>query len=83
MLDRIPTDLDPQIPITLIYGVRSWMDNSSGEAIQELRPDSYVQIHRVRGAGHHVHADQPELFNDIVKGVCHLVDSGEDVAGSS
>ena len=50
-----------------------------GEAISELRPQSYVAVHRVSGAGHHVHADQPGVFNDLVNKTCSLADSGGDV----
>ena len=79
MIKRIGPDLDPSIPLTLIYGARSWMDNSTGEKIRELRPHSYLCIHYVRRAGHHVHADQPEAFNSVVKEVCFLVDQNEDI----
>ena len=54
------------------------MDSSTGERIRELRPQSYVQVHYVRRAGHHVHADQPEAFNSVVREVCYLVDRNED-----
>ena len=80
MINRIsPPGLPVSVPLTLVYGARSWMDNSTGEKVKELRPHSYVQVHYVRRAGHHVHADQPEAFNSVVKEVCCLVDQNEDV----
>ena len=83
MLPRLGQALDPQVPITVILGQRSWMKSVTdgrcvGEAISELRPQSYVAVHRVAGAGHHVHADQPELFSELVNEACRLADSGGD-----
>lgn len=36
--------MDPEIPITLIYGSRSWVDCASGETIKEMRKNSYVNV---------------------------------------
>ena len=82
MMERIGTDLSPSIPLTFIYGARSWMDSSTGERVKELRPHSYVCVHYVRRAGHHVHADQPDAFNAVVREVCFLVDRNEDIESS-
>ena len=78
MLERIGTQLDPLVPITMVYGLRSWMDSSAGQKVQVLRPFSYVSLYHVRRAGHHVHADQPEEFNAILKEVYSVVDSEQD-----
>lgn len=83
MLPRLGHVLNSHVPITLILGQSSWMKSVSdgrclGEAISHLRPDSYVELHSVPGAGHHVHADQPEVFSEIVNGVCDGVDYGRD-----
>ena len=83
MLPHLGGSLDRRVPITVILGQRSWMKSvwsgrCVGEAISELRPESYVEIHEVPEAGHHVHADQPELFCEIVNGVCEMADSGRD-----
>ena len=82
MMERIGTDLSRSIPLTLIYGARSWMDSSTGERVKQLRPHSYVCVHYVRRAGHHVHADQPDAFNAVVREVCFLVDRNEDIEAS-
>jgi len=36
--------LNNDIPITLLYGSRSWVDNSIGETIKQYRSSSYVNV---------------------------------------
>ena len=79
MLKRIDSGLDPSVPISFIYGNRSWMDPLSGERVRELRPQSYVRVYRIPRAGHHVHADKPEEFNQAVNNVLKIVDRRKDV----
>lgn len=43
MVRRIHT-LHESVPITLVYGSRSWVDNSAGEIIKEKRIGSYVKL---------------------------------------
>jgi len=43
MIKRI-NELQPNIPITLLYGSRSWVDNTAGEAIKQTRFGSYVNV---------------------------------------
>ena len=80
MLERIGNNLDPGVPITMVYGMRSWMDSTAGQKVAELRPHSYVSLCHVQRAGHHVHADQPEKFNDLIRDVYSVVDDGLDNA---
>ena len=56
-------------------------DGRTPELIVQARPHSYVDVHCVRDAGHHVHADQPFEFNRIVKQVLSLVDCDGDLPG--
>ena len=79
MLKRIDTELDPSVPISFVYGNRSWMDPSSGEKVRELRPQSYVRVYRIARAGHHVHADRPEEFNQAVNNILKIVDRNKDI----
>lgn len=86
MLARLD-QLNHNIPITVIGGSRSWMnfttgkDDRTAEQIAAARPSSsYVGVHYVDDAGHHVHAQQSDQFNRIVNGVFKLVDSGEDLS---
>ncbi|KAK4884118.1 hypothetical protein RN001_000389 [Aquatica leii] len=76
MVQRIDK-LDKKIPITLLYGSRSWVDNSVGEIIKEKLCDSYVQLQVISGAGHHVYADKPEVFNKYVIAACEYSEVGK------
>ncbi|XP_037948748.1 (Lyso)-N-acylphosphatidylethanolamine lipase-like isoform X2 [Teleopsis dalmanni] len=71
MIHRIK-DVREDIPITFIYGSRSWIDSSSGEKIKAQRGNSHVDIKIVTGAGHHVYADKPDIFNNYVNETCDL-----------
>ncbi|XP_021941395.1 protein ABHD4 isoform X2 [Zootermopsis nevadensis] len=74
MVNRIDA-LREDVPITLLYGSRSWVDHTSGELIHEKRQDSHVNIQVISGAGHHVYADKAETFNRHVIEACKLADS--------
>jgi pimeloyl-ACP methyl ester carboxylesterase len=83
MLPRLGRMLDSRVPITLVLGQNSWMKAVSdgrclGEAVSRLRPESYVDLHYVPNGGHHVHADQPEMFCELVNAACAVADSGGD-----
>ena len=78
MLQRIGSELSAAVPMTILHGSRSWMDGTTGERVAELRPDSYVAVHKVQRAGHHVHAHQPDQFNAIVRDLCARVDANGD-----
>lgn len=87
--------LRADVPITIMYGSRSWIDHSASQIVQQKRTDSYVnvQVSRfldsfvllsrrgtpqvVSGAGHHVYADKPAIFNQFVNDACNLTDSNE------
>jgi abhydrolase domain-containing protein 4 len=73
MLNRIHK-LDNGVPITLMNGSNTWMDKSVGKKLQEMRQNSYVRLEIISEAGHHVHADNPESFNEIVVDVCNLTE---------
>ncbi|KAH8308963.1 hypothetical protein KR059_004515 [Drosophila kikkawai] len=71
MIHRIK-DVRRDIPITFIYGSRSWIDSSSGEKIKSQRGSNMVDIKIVTGAGHHVYADKPDVFNRYVNETCDI-----------
>ncbi|CAH8667614.1 unnamed protein product [Schistosoma haematobium] len=76
MLDRI-SQLDPNVPVTFIYGSRSWMDLSSGYRTRVLLPNSYVDVKVIEGAGHQVYAQMSEEFNAYVNMIGQRVDNGD------
>uniref|UniRef100_A0A914XJ50 1-acylglycerol-3-phosphate O-acyltransferase ABHD5 n=1 Tax=Plectus sambesii TaxID=2011161 RepID=A0A914XJ50_9BILA len=79
MIDRLPT-LHPSVPITFIYGGKSWIDSSPGYEMQhQLRPHSYVNVQIIKGAGQHVYLDSPDAFNQAVGEICEMVDADDDV----
>ncbi|KAK6623957.1 hypothetical protein RUM44_010813 [Polyplax serrata] len=68
------------VPITLIYGARSWVDNSASDKIKEIRSGtSYVNVIVINGAGHHVYADRSETFNKHVNEACSISDRNGDL----
>jgi len=74
MASRIGNFARKDIPITLMYGEKSWIDRKSGHLIEDLRKDSYVKINIIEDAGHHVYADNVDEFNKMVLFTCDYVD---------
>ena len=73
MIDRI-SDVDKNIPITMIHGSESWISVESSYQTKYLRKDSFVDIRIIVDAGHHVYADQPDNFNKLVDKICRKED---------
>lgn len=73
MLKRIG-DLAEHIPMTLIYGSRTWVDITQGIAVKEQRSQSYCDFQVIEGGGHHVYFDKPEEFNNSVEKICQAID---------
>lgn len=82
MINRIP-ELRADIPITVLLGSRSWVKESSMEAIRWSRISSYVNLRVITGAGHHIYADKPEIFNKYVLEACAHYDQQTDDATES
>ncbi|KAF8784526.1 1-acylglycerol-3-phosphate O-acyltransferase ABHD5-like isoform X2 [Argiope bruennichi] len=73
MIERI-SQLRQDIPVSFVYGARSWIDSSSGYKIREMRENSFVEIKLIQGAGHHVYADKADEFNEVVSKICKKAD---------
>ncbi|KAK7478196.1 hypothetical protein BaRGS_00030557 [Batillaria attramentaria] len=71
-------DICGDLPITFVYGSRTWMDRTAGLNVKHLRPDSYVDVQVLRGAGHHVYAERWDLFNSLIQSITTSVDKGEE-----
>ncbi|VDO41016.1 unnamed protein product [Onchocerca flexuosa] len=78
MLKRI-IDLPSEVPMTFIYGSKSWIDSSSGIEVQNERRNAYVDVQIINGAGHHVYVDQKELFNNVLSDLFDKIDANEDM----
>ncbi|XP_062843516.1 (Lyso)-N-acylphosphatidylethanolamine lipase [Trichomycterus rosablanca] len=63
--------LPPSMPITLVYGARSWVDSNSGTHVANIRGQSPTQVVLIDDASHHVYADQPDKFNQVVENICN------------
>ncbi|CAG9766292.1 unnamed protein product [Ceutorhynchus assimilis] len=74
MVRRID-NLDSKIPITLLWGSKTWIDHSAEEILKNKRYNSYFKLQVISGAGHHVYADKPEQFNQIILEACEFTDT--------
>ncbi|KHJ95261.1 hydrolase, alpha/beta domain protein [Oesophagostomum dentatum] len=70
--------IDNSVPVTFIYGSKSWIDPGPAFDIQAQR-NGYVDIQIIRGAGHHVYADSPQSFNDVVETIVN----GQEITSQS
>lgn len=43
MLQRVHL-LPPSMPVTMLYGARSWVDSSSGEAVAQIRKQAHTKV---------------------------------------
>lgn len=68
-------DLHSDIPLTFVYGAKSWLDSSYGTQIKDNRPNSYTHIEIIESAGHKVFSDDEILFNTIVLNACRTLKS--------
>lgn len=73
--ERALSGMSNDIPITFLYGEKSWMDNKYGAIIREARPNSYTEIVIIPFAGHHVYSDNALDFNQSVNEACRILKS--------
>uniref|UniRef100_A0AC34FTT7 Abhydrolase domain-containing protein 4 n=1 Tax=Panagrolaimus sp. ES5 TaxID=591445 RepID=A0AC34FTT7_9BILA len=78
MLNRI-VNLNPKVPISFLFGARSWVSSSSGYKVKEQRPQSYVDVNIISNSGHHVYADNQEEFNSVMRKICKNVENNQDL----
>jgi hypothetical protein len=76
MIQRVH-EIREDISITMIFGGRSWVDNSMGDVIKNIRLNSYVDVKIINDAGHHVYADKSDVFNEYVNEACEVSDKME------
>ncbi|TRY99713.1 hypothetical protein DNTS_025247 [Danionella cerebrum] len=66
--------LPPSMPVSMVYGERSWVDSSTGNTVAQIRGQSPTSVTLIEDASHHVYADQPEEFNRVVENICNSED---------
>ena len=65
------SNLDPNVPLTALYGAESWIKAISEEEFKIIRKNNgYSYMRLVPEAGHHVYAN-PEVFNSEVLKACN------------
>ncbi|XP_054620091.1 (Lyso)-N-acylphosphatidylethanolamine lipase [Dunckerocampus dactyliophorus] len=72
MLQRVHL-LPSSMPLTMLYGAQSWVDSSSGDKVVQIRGPAHTKVLLINDASHHVYADQPEKFNQVVESICNSV----------
>lgn len=80
--ERLKDGISEDIPITFLYGEKSWMtySNSYGTVIKEARGNCYTHIESVVDAGHHVYSDNADDFNQFVIDACKVLKSQKEKA---
>lgn len=72
MCDRLDKLCD-KIPMTVIFGEDSWLDNSYGPRLNEIRPKtSYTRVEYIEG-GHQLFSDNASDFNRMVNEACEIL----------
>lgn len=72
MLQRVHL-LPPSMPVTMLYGARSWVDSSSGERAAQIRKQAHTKVlvsrHKVRrkSSNYNQEIELPALDS------CHLI----------
>ena len=68
------TKLNPGLPVTFIFGSRSWITADCGYKTKRNLPLNDVAVYVVEGAGHHVYVERRKEFNKIVNDRCQKFD---------
>ncbi|XP_055343727.1 (Lyso)-N-acylphosphatidylethanolamine lipase-like isoform X2 [Paramacrobiotus metropolitanus] len=69
--------IEDKVPISFVYGSRSWIDHTVAYLVKENRTNSRTEVLLIHGAGHHVYADRPHEFNEAINRICNQVDRDE------
>lgn len=82
MGERMIEGLKQEIPVTIIFGDESWIENDYGPVIKEGRPSRYTHIENI-AAGHQLFSDNSEEFNRIVLDAFKVLKSEEATKSSA
>lgn len=73
MGERMLKELKEEIPVTIIFGDDSWIENDFGFEIKEGRTvNNYTHIENI-AAGHQLFSDNAVEFNRIVLDACKIL----------
>jgi len=71
LIHRFKDQFPNNKPVTIITGGDSWVNGISDfQSVQDILSDKQLTVYFVEDAGHHVHADQPNIFNKMVDSIC-------------
>ena len=74
MVNRI-SDVNPNIPLTILYGSESWLaELFDFNSLYSIRKNGYVDVQTIENAGHHLLAEQADVFNEAVNKICNLTE---------
>ncbi|KAF1742638.1 hypothetical protein MXB_2048 [Myxobolus squamalis] len=77
LIKRI-SQLHSDVSLSFIYGSRSWIDFQTGFQVKNILKKSNVHVHIIDGAGHHLFADEPEIFNSLILQIIQGTSSSQD-----
>ena len=79
LVNRIKNEMPAGKPFTIITGSDSWVNSISDfQSVQDELSSKTLSVLFVEDAGHHVHADQPDIFNEMILSICGSIQSKFD-----
>lgn len=70
---RMKEGLSDDIPVTFLYGAKTWVSNQCANIIKEHRQSSYTYLKIVENAGHHIYTDNAPEFNKSILDACKIL----------
>jgi pimeloyl-ACP methyl ester carboxylesterase len=64
--------LDSNIPVTLVFGSDTWIDREAGSRLGHNYGRN-IPCHVISNSGHHIYADNPVEFNQVILGASKSV----------
>ena len=81
MVNRI-SDVNPNIPITILYGSESWLAKLFDfNSLYSIRKNGFLDIQAFENAGHQLLAEQADKFNEAVNEICNLTEENYKIWG--
>ena len=71
MIKRI-NDINKELPMTFIYGDKSFIDAIDENIVKEARPKSYTKLYMIKNCGHDIYVEQPEELSQLIIETCKI-----------